>query len=258
MQLHCETADLSVEDCVGTQAWRARTGQRPGELVFDSRLTTHANLGKLDAMGIGFLTLRRRSPKMVAELLAEPPGRWRRIALDNVGRIYRSPRILEQEVDLKACPGTIRQIAIADLGHEKPTLLLTNQMTEPARRLIDRYARRMVIENLIADAIEFFHMDALSAAVPLRVNVDLQLTLMAGALYRILARRVGGELREAKAKTIFRKLVSAPAGIEITAGEIIVSLSRRAHNPLLLEAGYGEVRQEIPWLDNRALRFRFY
>ena len=240
------------------EAWRARTGERPGELVFDSRLTTHANLGKLDAMGIAFLTLRRRSSKMVAELLAEPPGRWRRITLKNISRAYRNPRILEQEIDLKTYPAKIRQIAITDLGHEKPTLLLTNQMTEPAANLIDRYARRMVIENIIADAIDFFHMDALSAAVPLRVNVDVQLTLMASALYRLLANRAGRGMEAAKAQTIFRKLVHASATVEITADEIIVSLGRRANNPLLIAAGYGDIAQKIPWLGDRTLRFRFF
>ena len=107
---------------------------------------------------------------------------WRKVILSNVGRIYRTPRILERQVRLKDYPGDIRQIAVTDLGHEKPTLLLTNQMRPPAARLIDRYARRMVIENTIADAIDFFHMDALSAAVPMKIDLDVQLTLMASSL----------------------------------------------------------------------------
>ena len=40
-------------------------------------------------------------------------------------------------------------------------LLLTNQLTATAARLIERYARRMIIENNIEDGIDFFHMDAL-------------------------------------------------------------------------------------------------
>ncbi len=240
------------------EAWRAHTGKRPGKLVFDSRLTIYANLGRLNVMGIAFLTLRRRSPKMVAELRAEPPGKWRTITLKNIGRAYRNPRILEQEINLNAYPAKIRQIVITDLGHEKPTFLITNQMNEPAANPIDRYARRMVIENTIADAIDFFHMDALSAAVPLRVNVDIQLTLMASALYRILANRAGREIKAAKAQTIFRKLVNASATVEITDHEIVVSLGRRANNPFLPAAGYGDIRQKIPWLDNRTLGFRVF
>ena len=101
-----------------------------------------------------------------------------------------------------------------ELGHERPTLLITNQMKTPARILVDRYARRMVIENAIADAIDFFYMDALSAAVPLKVQLDLQTTLMASALYRILAKRLGNGMESAKARTVFRKTVNACAIIE--------------------------------------------
>src|SRR5271170_1756252 len=55
--------------------WKQRTGRLPEELIFDSKLTTYANLGKLDRMGIQFITLRRRSKK----LLDASPGRhWRR------------------------------------------------------------------------------------------------------------------------------------------------------------------------------------
>ena len=42
----------------------------------------------------------------------------------------------------------------------------------------------MLIENTIANAVNFIQMDALSAAVPLRINLDVQLTLMASPLYR--------------------------------------------------------------------------
>ncbi len=195
---------------------------------------------------------------MVAELLAAPAADWRKVTLANVGRIYRTPRILERTIRLKGYPAAIRQIAITDLGHEKPTLLLTNQMDEPAARLIDRYARRMVIENTIADAIDFFHMDALSAAVPMKVDLDVQLTVMASSLYRLLGQRLGNGFEVAKASTLFHKLVHASASIEISASEITVSLGRRANNPLLLAAGYADIREPIPWLDNRTLHLRFF
>ena len=97
-------------------------------------------------------------------------------------------------------------------------------MDATASTLVDRYARRMVIENTIADAIDFFHMDALSAAVPLKVQLDLQVTLMASTLYRILAKRLGNEMDIARARTLLRKVVNAGATIEIKHGEIVVSL----------------------------------
>jgi len=127
-----------------------------------------------------------------------------------------------------------------------------------AARLVDRSARRRVIENTIADAIAFFHRDARSAAVPMRIDRDVPLTLMASRLYRILGIRVGQSFAVAQARTIFRKLVNASAAIRITEDAIIVTLGRRANNPLLLAARYAAIAQPIPWLGNRTLRIRFF
>ena len=239
------------------EAWEKRTGHQPAELVFDSRLTTYANLAALQARGIDFLTLRRRSAKMVAQLLSVPRDQWRSIQLTNVGRRYRTPRILDQQVRIKDYPQPIRQIAIRDLGHDQPTLLLTNQMDASASELIDRYARRMLIENTIADAVNFFHMDALSAAVPLRIDLDVQLTLMASALYRLLAKRLGERFLTAQPASLFRRFVEASATVDISTDRIAVTLGRRAHNPHLIEAGYADSSTAIPWLQDRALKITF-
>ena len=48
--------------------WKQRTGSYPEELIFDSKLTTYANLNKLNQMGILFMTLRRRSQKMLQQI----------------------------------------------------------------------------------------------------------------------------------------------------------------------------------------------
>ena len=53
--------------------WRSRTGSPPEELVFDSQLTTHAHLSRLNRRGVRFMTLRRRSRGHAAGDL-EPPG----------------------------------------------------------------------------------------------------------------------------------------------------------------------------------------
>src|SRR5271167_3177819 len=112
-------------------------------------------------------------------MAAVPASAWRRIELDGVARLYKTPRILDRRIELTGYAGPLRQLTIADLGHEEPTLLLTNQLTRSPVPLIGRYAQRMLIENHIEDSIDFFHMDALSSAVPLKINCDLLLTLMA-------------------------------------------------------------------------------
>ena len=151
-------------------------------------------------------------------------------------------------------PGPIRQIAVADLGHEDPTLLLTNQLDTAAAPLVDRYARRMVIENAIAESIEFFHMDALSAAVPLKIDVDLQFTVLAATLYRLLARRIGHPHDKTTAQQLFDRFVRTAATVHIDPETIEVRLGRRAHNPLLIAARFGEQEHVVPWLANRKLR----
>ncbi len=148
-------------------------------------------------------------------------------------------------------------MTIADLGHEEPTLLLTNQLTRSACHLIGRYAQRMLIENNIEDGIDFFHMDALSSAVAMKVNCDLQLTLMASSLYRLLAVRIGNGYEIAKSRHLFRDFIDASADITITEEAIVVKFQKRAHNPLLIAAGFDKTDVAIPWLGGKRLRLVF-
>ena len=99
--------------------------------------------------------------------------------MEGISRKYKHPRILDGQIALVDYDGPLCQVIATDLGHEEPTILLTNQLTKPPAKLLGRYAKRMIIENSIADGIDFFHMDALSSAVAMKVNCDLQLTLMA-------------------------------------------------------------------------------
>ena len=237
--------------------WKRQTGRLPEELIFDSKLTTYANLSRLNAMGIRFITLRRRSKNMVEAIRQTPPSAWRRIELRGVNRIYRTPRILSETITLDDYKGDLRQLTIIDLGHEEPTLLVTNQLRRTPAKLIERYAQRMLIENGIADGIDFFHMDALSSAVALKVNCDLQLTLMASSLYRLLGSRVGNGYTTAKSRTLFRDFIEAAAEVTLTDTEVWVRFGKRAHNPLLLQAGFQNTDVAVPWLGGKRLRIAF-
>jgi hypothetical protein len=234
--------------------WKQRTGHLPQELIFDSKLTTYRNLDRLNHLGVDFITLRRRSRKMLQETHKEPLSAWRRIELEGVSRIYKTPRILDRKVTIEDYKGPIRQLVIADLGHEAPTFLLTNQLTRSAPKLIERYAQRMIIENSIADGIDFFHMDALSSAVAMKVNLDLQLTLMASSLYRLLGSRIGNGYRKAKSRHIFRDFIDATATLTIDEKNIFVSFQKRAHNPLLIASGLDKLEVRVPWLGRKRLQ----
>jgi len=237
--------------------WKQRTGRLPEELIFDSKLTTYPNLDRLNKMGVSFITLRRRSNKTLRQISQMPPSAWRRIELAGIGRAYRTPKILDEKIALRAYEGPIRQLTITDLGHAEPTLLLTNQLRRSPARLIGRYAQRMIIENSIADGIDFFHMDALSSAVAMKVNCDLQLTLMASSLYRLLGARIGNGYERAKSRHLFRDFVDATAMIWIEDKEIVVQFQKRAHNPLLVAAGFDKTDIPVSWLGRKRLTFAF-
>jgi len=237
--------------------WDQRSGHLPKELIFDSKLTTYSNLNKLNQWGVDFITLRRRSRKMLQQIHTEPISAWRRIKLDGVSRVYKTPRILDRKITLRDYDGQIRQLVIADFGHEDPTFLITNQMTRSAPKLIQRYAQRMIIENNIADGIDFFHMDALSSAVAMKVNLDLQLTLMASSLYRLLGAKLGGGYTNAKSRHIFRDFVDATATLHISEKDILVRFQKRSHNPHLIAADYDKIDMQIPWLGGKRIQFVF-
>src|SRR5208283_2129106 len=171
-----------------------------------------------------------------------------------IGLEHKHPRILDGRIALADYDGPLRQVIATDLGHEEPTILVTNQLTKPAPKLVGRYAQRMIIENSIADGIDFFHMDALSSAVAMKVNCDLQLTLMASSLYRLLAGRISQGYEHTESRHLFQDFVDAAAKVKITESEIVVRYQKRAHNPLLVAAGFDRTDTVIPWLGGKRLQ----
>src|SRR5437867_6029251 len=237
--------------------WKKHTGRFPTELVFDSQLTTYEKLSQLNRQGIFFITLRRRSRQMLAQIYSQPDAAWRRITLPALTRIYRTPKVLEERVTLSGYDGELRQVTVMELGHEEPTVLLTNRLKLGPVELVTRYAQRMLIENGISEAVQFFHIDALSSMVGMKVDFDMQLTLMASSLYRLMAQRIGREYVHAQAKTIFRHLLDLSGKVEITATSVVVTLDKRAHNPYLVASGVTDQSTTMAWFGNKKLLTQF-
>jgi len=237
------------------QFWEKRYGKRPRHLVFDSKLTTYANLSKLhNDWQITFITLRRRSPALMAQVATLSRSAWKTVHLDVPHRKFKTPRVVDQRIHLRDYDGTLRQLLIRDLGHDEPTILLTNDLTSSLKSIITRYAKRMLIENGLADAVGFFHLDALSSAVALNVDFDVLLMVVASCIYRQFARRLRGYER-ARARQIFRRFLDTTARVSITEDLVTVRLPRRAHNPVLLDAGLiGKTTTAIPWWQGRRLK----
>lgn len=237
--------------------WQERTGQPPAELVFDSRLTTYPHLDRLRQRGIHFITLRRRTRKMLGDIYRRPASAWQRITLPALTRTFRTPKVLDERIRLRGYDGELRQLTVIDLGHEEPTILLTNNEDITCVALVTRYAQRMLIENGIAAAIQFFHLDALSSMVGLKVDFDLQITLMASALYRLMAEKIGGVYQRAQAKKIFRNLLDVSATVAIAEDLVTVTLDKRAHNPYLVASRLADEPTPMPWFGNKLLQIRF-
>jgi hypothetical protein len=116
-------------------------------------------------------------------------------------------RDASERIRLKCYAGELRQVTVTDFGHEEPTALLTNNSAIEWPTLVIRYAQRMLIENGISEAIRFFHLDALSSMVGLIADFDLQITLLAISLHRLMAERIIREYERTQAKKIFGVII---------------------------------------------------
>jgi hypothetical protein len=232
--------------------WTRHHGSAPRHLVFDSKLTTYAGLDRLDEAEITFITLRRRSPTLLKAIVNLPASAWRTVTLELPQRKYKTPRVYEQKVCLRK--RTFRQFFIKDLGHDEPTIMVTNDRRSTPCQLITRYARRMLIENALADAVRFFHIDALSSSVGLKVDFDMALLVLASGLYRLMANRMRG-YQDAQARQIFRDLIDMPADISIGQHEVAVRFHRRAHLPIVLASDLFNKSVVVPWWNGFKLRF---
>jgi len=146
-------------------------------------------------------------------------------------------------------------IPLAKLVQNKfqlPTIL-TNDANATTRQLVTRYAKRVLIENTLADAVRFFHIDALSSSVGFKVDFDMALLVLASGLYRLMGRRMRG-YDDTQARQIFRDLIDMPANISISEREVTVRFHRRAHLPIVLASGLFEKPIPVPWWDGRPLR----
>jgi len=234
--------------------WQQTTGELPRLLVFDSQLTTHAELAALDEQGIGFITLRRRGKSIMDQVAQLSDDAWQPVRLERPGK-RRDVTVAEIEVTIQK--RSLRQLAVQGLGRDEPTLLLTNRRELSAKQLIERYAKRWAIENTLAAQIRAFHLDALSSQVPLAVDLDTTLSVLCDSVYRSFARRLENGYASATPDTIFRHFVATPGELEVSDAGIDIRLRPRAHTPVLLDADYHDRAIEVPWWHGRRLTYSF-
>ena len=236
--------------------WHQVTGHDPALLIFDSKLTTQAVLAELDDRDIGFITLRARHPAATRTLAALPASAWTPMTLGRAGNKTRRVKVHDDPAaQLSAYPRPIRQLAVTGLGHDQPTLLITNRPALPARQVIQTYARRMNIEQRLAEAIQSFSPDALAGAVPLNVDLDVVLSVLAHTACTALRRRLPG-YHAATPDTLQRRFLNTGGIIEHHRDQITIRLSRRTYSPILRQASLPETIT-VPWWDGRTLRYQY-
>lgn len=254
-------ANLTRTDQAGelmrfVEFWHAITGHDPQWLYFDSKLVPYAELARVKERGIWFITIRRRGAAILRRLRALPATDWHRAVIDIPKRRHKNVRYVDETTRLRDYPGTIRQVAVAGLGREEPTLCLSNNFEVSARDVITRYAGRNSVEDALGISVNFFHLDCLASEVRLNVDLDVALTVVANGCYRWLANQLYG-FAKAKPKQLFRRFVETGGVVEVQAERIVVHFDKRCHNPILREAALDRGCPGIPWLRNLPVVFEY-
>jgi hypothetical protein len=228
-------------------------GIRP-TLVFDSKFTDYQHLSGLNRQGIKFITLRRRGDALVDA--TQRITDWRRITIPHPKRAFPNPQVHESLITLRHYEGQVRQVIVRGNGHEKPAFLITNDFQTSLELLVGTYARRWRVENGIAEAIKFFHLNALSSPILIKVHFDVAITMIADTLYSMLANQLRG-FEECNADTIYRNFVRGKAGVLVEDSHVLVAYPRRAHNPVLRNVNWTSLPMSLPSRQGTKLSFTF-
>jgi hypothetical protein len=100
---------------------------------------------------------------------------WLRIHIPHAKRKYPHPIVYESRISLPDYQGPLRQVILRGNGREKPAFLISNDFDAPVEMLVGNYARRWRVENVIAEAVKFFNLNALSS--PILVNMLYQVAI---------------------------------------------------------------------------------
>jgi hypothetical protein len=88
----------------------------------------------------------------------------------------------------------------------------------------------MTIEQRLAEAIRAFHLDSLSSAVPLNIDLDVVLSVLASAICAALRQRLPG-YHTATPDTLQQRFLQTSGEILKTDDTITARLDRRAYHP---------------------------
>jgi transposase len=221
-------------------------------LVFDSKLTTYQNLRKLEDDNIKFLTIRKRGKKIVKELEELPKNEFKKIRVKSANGT-RQIKAVDKTIFLRGYGKKIRQIAITGNKKIKPALIITNDFELKTEDIVRKYARRWLVEKTISEQIHFFHLNRVSSSMVIKVDFDLTMTILSSNLYRLFAMDLTGYSNHDSSK-LYEKFIYNSGFIKLT-DQINISLKKKRHHPVLIEALTFYKNIKVSWIENKKINF---
>jgi hypothetical protein len=183
---------------------------------------------------VKFITIRRRGKKIVDEIRNIPNKDWRTIRVEQSGNKKRTIKVYEKTIILKGYGKPIRQIYITGNGKIKPAIIITNDFGKSINEIVRKYAKRWLVEKVISEQIDFFHLNKLSSSMVIKVDFDLTMSILAHNIYRLFALDLDG-YSHMTSQSIYEKFIANPAEVEIKEQEIVIKLKKKRNLPMVLE-----------------------
>jgi hypothetical protein len=108
----------------------------------------------------------------------------------------------------------------------------------------------------IAEAFKFFHLNALSSLILIKVHFDIVMIMIADTLYSRLAQNLRG-FEACDAPKLYRDFVKGKGEVAVKEGQITVTYPRRAHIAILRAVPWQRLPQKIPCLNEAPISFHF-
>lgn len=236
--------------------WKQIRREVKETLVFDCKLTAYSVLNTLSTEGINFITLRRRTKKLVELVEKIPKQEWQKMYLPIPKRKHKACLVHVSEVTLQKGHAPVRQITVTQHGRAQPTFVITNNHELDLKDILIVYAKRWHIEQKFAELVAFFNLNALSSPLMIRIHFDILWTVIADTLYHRFAQDLPRFERE-RADSIFRDFINMPGQVVYDGNEFRIKIRKRAHTPILLGVKCLQGEIKIPWLDNRILKIEW-
>ena len=229
------------------------TGQKVEYLVFDSKFTTLQNLGRINGMGIKFITIQRKSKNLNEKINQITNSQWKSSRVEKANHKSR-PIVYSESTCLNTHYGEqpLRQIFIKG-NSIKSSIIITNDFNLKAEDVIRRYSKRWLIENEISEQIHFFHFNRNCSGIVVKVDFDLTMTILAHNLYRLLADQLAGYSHN-RAQTLYDKFIDNYGDVVVGANTITVKMNRKRSLPVLRES-LPDINEPYSWLGGKKLIF---